>query len=215
MISSSTDRPMTTRDEQRQARGDLVREVLEPGRVAADVDLAAACPASAAGITSSRRRRRAGRSSPRPAARSSGSAKIVAISPSWLTLRGRAPGHAGASPRRPPAARRAGPALSAPPFGMSTASRNGPLEPGPNACAEAVIGDALGACDVGWLPSSGWPRRSCVTGKAKMSRMSTPAAIETHGRAGDRSRPSARRRATAATCSGFFGAQPAARARRS
>ena len=31
------------------------------------------------------------------------------------------------------------------PFGVSTASRNGPLEPGPNASAELVVGDALRA----------------------------------------------------------------------
>ena len=61
-----------------------------------------------------------------------GIAKIVAISPSWLIA-------AGATWAMPGVAATAFWSLSscawlsAPPLGMSTASRNGPLEPGPKA----------------------------------------------------------------------------------
>ena len=93
--------------------------------------------------------------------------------------------------------------MSGAPFGTSTASRNGPFEPAPNA---ALIWSYATRCvrDSGWLPSSGSPRRIDVTGRAKISRMTTPTAIETHGRAVTRS-PQRSNAADGRTCSGFFG----------
>ncbi len=43
--------------------------------------------------------------------------------------------------------------------------------------AQLVVGHALGL-DSGWLPSSGWPRRMFVVGKAKISRTITPPAMD-------------------------------------
>ena len=56
--------------------------------------------------------------------------------------------------------------LPASPLGMSIARRNGPLEPGAERLAQAVVGDRWGLAS-GWLPSSGWPRRSWVTGRGE------------------------------------------------
>ncbi len=194
---------MTTRDEQRQARGDLVGEVLEARRVAAHVDLQRRAAASPAGMTSSRRRssrslvrascgavvgigedrrhlavlaQRRGRDGWRRRASSATACCELAS----CALRGR---------RRPSGCRRrAG-------TGRSSRGRR-PRSAGRRRRA--------GSRDVGWLPSSGWPRRSCVTGAAKTSSTSTPAAIESHGRAVTISpqRPKARE---GRTCSGFFG----------
>ena len=77
------------------------------------------------------------------------------------------------------------------------------MEPGPNASLSRSYATRC-VRDSGWLPSSGWPSRSCVTGAANTSSTSTPAAIDSHGRAVTISpqRPNAR---DGSTCSGFFG----------
>jgi hypothetical protein len=59
-------------------------------------------------------------------------AVIVAIWPSWLTDAGgtaATPGVSATARRSAPSCR----SVSEAPFGMSTASRNGPFDPGPNA----------------------------------------------------------------------------------
>ena len=131
-----------------------------------------------------------------------GTAKIVAISPSSLVVAGATV----AMPGVPPTASSSfcsWASFSAAPFGMSTARRNGPFEPAPNAALNSSYATRW-VRDSGWLPSSGWPRRICVTGKAKISSTTTPAAIETHGRAVTRS-PQRSNARDGSTCSGFFG----------
>ena len=58
--------------------------------------------------------------------------------------------------------------------------------------------------DSAWLPSSGWPIRSWVTGNAKTSSTTTPAAIDAHGRRVTIS-PQRLNAGEAWTCSAFFG----------
>ena len=88
-------------------------------------------------------------------------------------------------------------------FGVSTASRNGPLVPGPNASLNWSYATRWVA-DSGWLPSSGWPMRSPVTGNANTSRTATPAAIDAHGRRVTNS-PQRVNAGETWACSAFFG----------
>ena len=131
------------RDEQRQARGDLVREVLEAGGVAADVDLQRRAGDGASG-SRPRAGARAGRSCASSCGAVFGIAKIVAISPSWLTAcAGATVRHAGRARRRPSGACRAAPALSARALGDVDREQERAVGARAERLAEPVVGDAL------------------------------------------------------------------------
>ncbi len=158
-------------------------------------------PAVAFGITSPRRR-----SSRSEVLASCGAvvgiAKMVAISPSSLSDAGATEAMPGVSPMARSSCSSCA-AVSGASLGVSTASRNGPFEPAPNAAVSWSYATRC-VCDFAWLPSSGWPMRIWVTGNAKTRRTATPAPIETHGRRVTIS-PQRVKAGDTRTCSGFFG----------
>ena len=175
----------------------------KPGGVAADVDLQRRAGGRRRDHVA-RAAARAGRWSPRPAARSSGSRRSSPSRRPRSGSRGATVAMPGRVARPPPAApascgRRCRPRPSGcrPRAGTGRWSRR-------RTPRSAGRRRRAGSRDSGWLPSSGWPRRSWVTGKAKISSTSTPAAIESHGRAVTRSPQRAKAR-DGSTCSGFFG----------
>ena len=87
---------------------------------------------------------------------------------------------------------------------MSTASRNGPFEPGPNAVAELVVRDALGA-GLGLVAVVGLAEAQLRDRRGE-DEQEHDAAGDGHPRPrGDLRGPSGRRTGDGCTCSGFFG----------